>query len=165
MRHTATYLEMTSPADLVPADPRPDVVLTSLADDPALARDVIERVGGPYHWGTNHWSDDRWAAHLSDPAVHPWLIAKGDEPAGVAVHKVHSPTEVEVLTFGLLPEHVGTGIGGHALTLTLRRAWELLPGVTRVWLHTSTLDHPNALPNYRKRGLRPYRVEERDTET
>jgi hypothetical protein len=25
-----------------------------------------------------------------------------------------------------------------------------------VWLHTSTLDHPNALPNYQKRGFRPY---------
>jgi GNAT superfamily N-acetyltransferase len=70
--------------------------------------------------------------------------------------------EVEIETFGLVPEVVGRGIGGHALTLTLQLAWALRPGVKRVWLHTSTQDHPNALPNYQARGLRPYKTEERD---
>jgi len=33
-----------------------------------------------------------------------------------------------------------------------------------VWLHTCTLDSPNALPNYRARGFRPYRTERYETE-
>jgi hypothetical protein len=39
----------------------------------------------------------------------------------------------------------------------VRDAWTL--GPKRVWLHTCTLDHPNALPNYLARGFTPYRTE------
>jgi len=65
---------------------------------------------------------------------------------------------VEITTFGLVPEFVGRGIGGYALTLAVRLAWRL-PGARRVWLHTSSKDHPNALPNYRARGFEPFHVE------
>jgi hypothetical protein len=47
------------------------------------------------------------------------------------------------------------------LTLAVREAWNVEPldadAVRRVWLHTSSLDHPNALGNYQRRGFRPYR--------
>jgi GNAT superfamily N-acetyltransferase len=70
--------------------------------------------------------------------------------------------QVEITTFGLLPEFVGRGLGGHALTLAIRQAWQVgaldAEPVRRVWLHTSTLDHPNALPNYRRRGFRPFKT-------
>jgi GNAT superfamily N-acetyltransferase len=70
--------------------------------------------------------------------------------------------QVEITTFGLLPEFVGGGLGGHALTLTVRQAWAVEPldaePVRRVWLHTSDVDHPNALPNYRRRGFRPFKT-------
>jgi hypothetical protein len=39
----------------------------------------------------------------------------------------------------------------------VEEAWSLSP--TRVWLHTCTLDHPAALPNYVKRGFSPFRTE------
>jgi GNAT superfamily N-acetyltransferase len=58
---------------------------------------------------------------------------------------------VEIAYFGLLPAFVGRGLGGYLLTVATERAWELAP--PRVWLHTSTLDHPAALPNYLKRGF------------
>ena len=32
-------------------------------------------------------------------------------------------------------------------------------GARRVWLHTCTLDHPNALANYQARGLRMFKQE------
>lgn len=68
---------------------------------------------------------------------------------------------VEIATFGLVPELVGRGLGGPALTLAVRLAWnqvnpdDLAP-VRRVWLHTSSLDHPRALANYRARGFVPF---------
>jgi hypothetical protein len=62
----------------------------------------------------------------------------------------------------VVPEFVGRGLGGAALTLGLRRAWELTPGATRLWLHTSSVDHPSALPNYHRRGLRTFRTEGRE---
>jgi GNAT superfamily N-acetyltransferase len=63
---------------------------------------------------------------------------------------------VEVAYFGLLGAFHGQGLGGYLLTHALRRGFELAP---RVWLHTCTLDGPAALPNYRARGLRPFRTQ------
>jgi GNAT superfamily N-acetyltransferase len=59
---------------------------------------------------------------------------------------------------GFIPEFVGKGFGGHLLTLAARLTWEAEHqdgGTTRrEWLHTSSLDHPNALCNYHRRGFR-----------
>ncbi len=69
---------------------------------------------------------------------------------------------MEITTFGLRPEYVGRGLGGHALTLAVRQAWLAEPvgaeSLRRVWLHTSTLDQGSALPNYERRGFRPFRT-------
>lgn len=65
---------------------------------------------------------------------------------------------MEITTFGLVPEFVGKGLGGYALTLAVTEAWNLTPNVRRVWLHTSNLDHPHALPNYEHRGFRRFRT-------
>ena len=63
----------------------------------------------------------------------------------------------EIAYFGLLPAFIGRGLGGALLTEAVRR-----PGrrPTRVWLHTSSLDHPAALANYVARGFTVTRVEE-----
>ena len=65
--------------------------------------------------------------------------------------------DVEIVYFGLLPAHTGSGIGGWALTEATRRAWAM--GAKRVWVHTCNLDHPGALANYRARGFSPFEVE------
>jgi hypothetical protein len=36
----------------------------------------------------------------------------------------------------------------------------MAPSVNRVWLHTSTVDHPRALPNYHRRGFRTFKTEQ-----
>jgi GNAT superfamily N-acetyltransferase len=90
------------------------------------------------------------------------VLSFDGEPAGFVAYDLHPGDEVEIETFGLVPEFVGKGLGGYALTLALRGAWELTPTVARVWLHTSSADHPNALPNYHRRGLRTFRTEERE---
>jgi hypothetical protein len=48
-------------------------------------------------------------------------------------------------------------IGGHMVTVLAAR-WQL--GHELVWLHTSTLDHPRALPNYHRRGFRTFKTEQ-----
>ena len=68
------------------------------------------------------------------------------------------PSSTKIAIFGLLGGYHGRGLGGHALTIALRRGFELRP---RVWLTTCSLDSPAALPNYRARGLEVFRVEER----
>ncbi|MBQ1019186.1 hypothetical protein KBX71_15115 [Micromonospora sp. D93] len=91
------------------------------------------------------------------------FITLRDETVGVANVEPHPDGEVEITAFGLMPEHVGKGLGGHALTLTIRQAWDTealgSPAVRRGWLHTCSLDHPNAPRNYQRRGITVYRTE------
>jgi GNAT superfamily N-acetyltransferase len=80
-------------------------------------------------------------------------------PAGYFELERQHDAAVELAYFGLLPRFIGQGIGGHLPTAAITRAWEM--GARRVWVHTCTLDHPQALSNYQARGFRIVRVEER----
>jgi GNAT superfamily N-acetyltransferase len=157
---TITYVEMTDPGELCPAAPVPAMTLEPAGDDHRLVKEIHGRTGKAYHWGGLTWTDEDWAARLANPRLSHWIIRHGTDPAGLAEIETHPGGDVEIDTFGLAPEFVGRGLGGYALTLVVRQAWEIepigAPSVRRVWLHTSTLDHPNALPNYQKRGFRPF---------
>lgn len=61
------------------------------------------------------------------------------------------------MQFGLVPEFLGQGLGKYFLQWTIDEAWSYHP--KRFWLHTCTLDHPTALPNYLKAGLVAYKEE------
>ncbi|HEX2220029.1 MAG TPA: GNAT family N-acetyltransferase [Gemmatimonadales bacterium] len=157
---TRTYLEMLSPADLRAArEPTDAPALQRIEHCPvSFFRYLYTEVGRAYHWTDRlAWTDDQVRAHLADPSVALWLVSSQAAPAGYFELRRHQDRSVEVAYFGLLPEFVGRGWGGHLLTLAVRTAWDLEPD--RVWLHTCTLDHPAALPNYLKRGFRPVREE------
>ena len=74
------------------------------------------------------------------------------------LRRVPEDDSVEIAYFGLAPDAIGVGLGKHLLSCAVRDAWAL--GPARVWLHTCTLDHPHALPNYEKRGFVPYKTEQ-----
>ncbi|MFD4195786.1 GNAT family N-acetyltransferase [Amycolatopsis thermoflava] len=153
-----THLEMTSRADLRPAPPVPGVAVEPIPADSPLVRPTTVRIGEPYNWPSSRWSDDDWEWYLSREGRHCVLIRHLGEIAGLADYQSHGDGEVEITTFGLVPEYVGKGIGGYALTLAVEQAWHLPLDVRRVWLHTSDLDHPLALPNYHRRGFRTFRT-------
>jgi GNAT superfamily N-acetyltransferase len=155
-----TYLEMPSPGDLRPApEPEDQPRLERMEDCPgSFFRYLYAEVGRAYHWTDRlKWSDQQVHAHLADHDVSLWLLSSRGAPAGYFELRRHGDGSAEVAYFGLLPEFVGRGWGGHLLTLATREAWAMRP--VRVWLHTCTLDHPAALPNYLKRGFRPVREE------
>ena len=83
------------------------------------------------------------------------LVELDGRTAGYCEMELDSAESAKIALFGLLQEFHGLGLGGHALTAALTRARELRP---RVWLTTCTLDGPYALPNYRARGMRPFRT-------
>jgi GNAT superfamily N-acetyltransferase len=155
-----TYLEMLSPEQLHPAaDPGEPPRLERLEECPgSFFRYLYAEVGRAYHWTDRlAWTDDQVGSHLADPDVSLWLLSSRGAPAGYFELRRHQDRSVEIAYFGLLPEFVGRGWGGYLLTLAVRSAWGLEP--ERVWLHTCTLDHAAALPNYLKRGFRPVRQE------
>ena len=157
---TRTYLEMTSSGDLRPATaagakPRIERLEHCSVE---LFRFLYEEVGRAYRWTDRlGWSDAMIERHLATPGVSIWLLTSDDQPAGYFELKAHEDDSVEIAYVGLLPDFIGRGWGKYLLTLAVQSAWQLGPG--RVWLHTCTLDHPAALPNYLKRGFRPVRQE------
>ncbi|GII84406.1 N-acetyltransferase [Sphaerisporangium siamense] len=154
---------MTSLDDLRPSPPVAGLRLERVAADSPLIPDVQARIGAPHGWRSASRTPQEWSDWLSHPLRQYWLIMDGPRVAGIADIEPHPGGDVEITTFGLLPEFVGKGLGGYALTLAIAQAWRVEPleadAVRRVWLHTSTNDHPNALPNYTRRGLRPFRTE------
>lgn len=165
-----TYLEMTSPDELRPGRPAPTPVeMEQLPMGSPLIRPTVERVGAPHHWSDLNQSPEHWSELLARPHLHHWAIRIGSDVAGLLSVEAQPDGNAEIATFGLVPEFVGRGFGGHALTLATRLAWGLpalrAGAISRVWLHTSSLDHPHALPNYLSRGFRKFRVERRPRET
>lgn len=67
-------------------------------------------------------------------------------------------SDVEILAFGLAQPFIGKGFGGYFLSHAVKSAWAW-EGTNRVWLHTSSFDHPRALSNYCARGFKNYSEE------
>ena len=155
-----TYLEMTSPADLRPVSIAGDQPRIERLTDCSVEffRFLYQEVGEAYRWTDRlAWSDDMVRHHLGTPGVSIWLMSWEQQPAGYFELRQHEDNSVEIAYFGLLPDFIGRGWGKYLLARAVEAAWQLEP--SRVWLHTCTLDHPAALPNYLKRGFRPVRQE------
>lgn len=160
-----TYLELTDPAQLVPF--RVEDPLLRLARIPVPSVDLAQRlyreVGRSYHWVDRWtWSPDQWRAWVARPGFGTWILTWDGELAGfVDLHwDLDGGCEIEL--FGLVEAYHGKSLGKHLLTCAVEIAWAI--GASRVWLHTCTLDHPAALPNYRARGFREYQQETYETE-
>jgi GNAT superfamily N-acetyltransferase len=163
---TITCLEMTSPAQLVAGlDPPARIeVEPAGAAAAALLRSTYVRIGSPHGWtGRTEWSDAQWDEEVSRPGVRAWIARVDGEVAGLVELESEPAGDVGIVVFGLVPEFVGRGFGSAFLTLATRLAWGLTSPsrspTRRVWVQTSSGDHPHAQPNYERRGFRVFRTE------
>lgn len=163
MRVTRTYLQLSEPDQFRAAFGEfPDLLVEQVPDpSPAVYRHCYRTVGAEYHWRDRwDWSDEDIRAHLSDPAITFHVATRDGALAGFyELRRVAEDGSVEVAYFGLVLDALGRGLGKHLLSCAVRDAWASRPPPKRVWLHTCTLDHPNALPNYVARGFVPYKTE------
>lgn len=129
---------------------------------PEFARFLYALVGGPWRWTDRlGWTRDQWVADLAAPATI-FLIASADGvPQGylhLGASAVGETSEIEIKYFGLVTAAIGKGLGTALLTRGIERAWRAaelddVPPVSRVWVHTCSLDGPAALHTYTARGL------------
>ena len=157
---TRTYLEMRNPTELQGAlsegaHIRIERMHECLA---SFFRYLYVEVGRNYHWIDRlPWTDEDIVAHLSQPEISLWLMTAAGATAGYFELRRCEDGSVEIAYFGLLPEFIGRAMGKHLLTRAVEQAWA--EGANRVWLHTCTLDDKAAMPNYLKRGFRPFKTE------
>ena len=154
-----TYLELHAPADLRPARAIDGLSLRLVFPPvPGFNRRCYETIGANWHWRDRlKWSEDDWARWLATPGVRTWeFLHEGTPGVGYAELATDPSGSTEIVYFGLVPEFVGRGMGGDALSRVVEVAWSL-PS-TRVWLNTCTLDSPMAILNYEARGFRRFKV-------
>ena len=134
-------------------------LIKKIKPDFQLNKFFYKQVGKKHRWIDRLiWSDEKWMTYISNRNLETYVISKYGELVGF-FELLYNPElkETEISYFGLLEEYIGKGIGGFALSSAIRKAFE--KNINRVWLHTCTLDHPNALKNYIARGMTVFKKE------
>ena len=134
-------------------------LVKKIKPDFQLNKFFYKQVGKKHRWIDRlSWSDGKWINYISNKNLETYIISESDELVGF-FELLYNPElkETEISYFGLLEEYIGKGIGGYALSEAIRKSFE--KNIRRVWLHTCTLDHPNALKNYIARGMTVFKKE------
>ena len=104
------------------------------------------------------WTDLTWTDYVSNKMLSTYILKDKNEIAGYFEHLFNKDTkETEIAYFGILDEYFGQKLGGYLLTEAIELSFSM--GSLRVWVHTCSLDHKNALANYLSRGMKIFKSE------
>ena len=129
-------------------------------DDFKINKFFYKNIGKKHRWTDRLiWSDSDWIKYSSDQKVETYILRIKDELAGYFELIIHSDLkEIEIAYFGLLEEYHNKKLGGYLLSKAIKKSF-VKHNIKRVWVHTCTLDHKNALNNYLARGMKIYKKE------
>ena len=154
-----THLQMFAHPQRPVKPPRDGLAIVHAKKPPvAYYRFLYDTVGREYDWTSRRkLSDAELAALLNAPWLEVHVLMVDGIPAGFAELDRRTEGEIELVQFGLIRDFIGQGLGKYFLQWTIDKAWSYRP--SRFWLHTCTLDHLAALPNYLKAGFVVYKEE------
>ena len=123
---------------------------------PEAYRALYSKIGDEWIWFSRLMMSD---AELTEILWHPLVEVYGLEVAGqlegLLELDYRIDGEAELAFFGVTTALVGGGASRWLMNRALEKVWQR--PVTRFWVHTCTLDHPNALAFYRRSGFVPFR--------
>ena len=124
-----------------------------------LNKFFYKNIGKNYHWVDRLiWTELDWIKYISDEKLSTYILKNKDEIAGYFELLFNKDTkEAEITYFGILEEYFGKKLGGYLLSEAIKSSFNLF--CTRVWVHTCSLDHKNALSNYLSRGMKIFKSE------
>ena len=155
------YLEINSLTDLNDSNTSPEGYLVELIQpiDFQLNKFFYKNVGKKHHWIDRLiWTDKQWIEYTSDKKVKTYVLKRYEDLAGyfeLIIHK--DKNEVEIAYLGLLEEYLNQKLGSYLLSSAIKNSF--LSNPQRVWVHTCSLDHKNALINYTARGMKIFKKE------
>tara|TARA_B100000902_G_C26989057_1_gene754089 strand:+ start:235 stop:738 length:504 start_codon:yes stop_codon:yes gene_type:complete len=155
------YLEINSLKDLKKPKFSPDDCLIDLSDptDFQLNKFFYKNIGKNHHWVDRLvWSDKQWIEYTSSKKVKTYFLKKDIDLAGFFELIFHQEeNEVEIAYLGLLEEYHNQKLGSYLLSEAIKNSFLYNP--KRVWVHTCSLDHKNAINNYISRGMKIFKKE------
>ena len=119
-------------------------------------RMLYELVGEAYEWNEkSNWTAERWKDFAESDDLRTWIATHQGSIAGYfELQQIDSQTN-SLAYFGLAGKFIGKGFGGALLSTAVTEAWGW-GSPQRIIVNTCSLDHPNALANYKARGFIVY---------
>ena len=155
------YLEISSINDLNEGNkPSEDFSLNLI--DPInfqLNKFFYKNIGKKHKWVDRLiWNEQNWIDYVSSEKVKTYVLKNKDDLVGFFELIFHfEKKEVEIAYFGILEEYQNKKLGSFLLTEAIKKSFD--ENINRVWLHTCSLDHKNALNNYIARGMKIFKSE------
>ena len=155
------YLEIKSLEDLKEVKKPSENYSVSLIKprDFQLNKFFYKKIGKKYEWIDRLiWTDQNWVDYISNEKLSTYILKNKDEIAGYFELLFNNDTKgAEIAYFGILEEYFGKKLGGYLLSEAIKLSFNL--GCVRVWVHTCSLDHRNAILNYQSRGMKIFKSE------
>ena len=155
------YLEINSIEDLNKVtDPQEEYSLNLL--DPQnfqLNKFFYKNIGKKHKWIDRLiWTENQWIDYVSSEKVKTYVLKYKENLAGFFELILHSEkNEIEIAYFGILEEFQNKKLGSYLLSQAIQKSFKR--DINRVWVHTCSLDHKNALNNYIARGMKIFKTE------
>ena len=155
------YLEITSLKNLKESKKSFDGFSVVLLDpiNFQLNKFFYKNVGKRHRWVDRLiWSEQEWIDYLSSSRVKTYVLKNKEDLIGFFELIFHQEDkEVEIAYFGILEEYQNKKLGSFLLSKAIKESFS--KNIKRVWLHTCSLDHENALKNYLARGMKIFKSE------
>ena len=155
------YLEINFLEDLKEVSYFSDKYSINLVDpvDFQLNKFFYKNIGKNHRWVDRLvWTEKKWIEYVSDKNVKTYVLKNEKDLAGYFELNLHpKKNEVEIAYLGLLEEYHNKKIGSYLLSVAIKNSFLNKP--KKVWVHTCSLDHKNALNNYIARGMKIFKTE------
>jgi ribosomal protein S18 acetylase RimI-like enzyme len=155
------YLEINSIEDLNDVnDPTEEYSLNLLEPQNfQLNKFFYKNIGKKHKWIDRLvWTENQWIDYVSSEKVKTYVLKYKDDLVGFFELIFHiEENEVEIAYFGILEEYQNKKLGSYLLSQAIQKSFKR--DINRVWVHTCSLDHKNALNNYIARGMKIFKTE------
>ena len=155
------YLEINSIEDLNKVtDPQEEYSLNLLEPQNfQLNKFFYKNIGKKHKWIDRLvWTENQWIDYVSSEKVKTYVLKYKEDLAGFFELIFHSEkNEIEIAYFGILEEFQNKKLGSYLLSQAIQKSFQR--DINRVWVHTCSLDHKNALNNYIARGMKIFKTE------
>ncbi len=154
------YFEITSIKNLKGKNKPSDKIFLELLDNKnfELNKFFYKQIGKKHQWIDRLvWQDKDWIKHVSNENLKTYILKEDEDLVGF-FELIFDKNECEIAYFGILEEYIGKSLGGYLLSEAIKIAFE--KKMKRIWVHTCSLDHPNAFLNYKARGMKIFKTEE-----
>ena len=156
-----SYLEIRSINELVEENKPNENVILEKVDPPdfQLNKFFYKEIGKKHHWVDRlTWNDKEWIEYTTNNNTKTYILKKENDLVGyfeLIFHRDKNETEIAYL--GILEEYLNKKLGSYLLSNAITKSF--LDKPKRVWVHTCSLDHKNALNNYLSRGMKIFKKE------